>query len=84
MNTAAQTFAVAIAAVATAAAIGIGLADRSAPSATQVVKLERVVVVGKHVDTTITAKLPRVVIQARRALPAEVTVAAAGMADSPV
>ena len=77
MNTAAKTFATAFAAVAAAAAIGIGLANRNAAPATEVVQLERVVVVGKRADTAVVAKLPRVVIEAHRAAPAEVTVASA-------
>lgn len=67
MNTAAQTFVVAIVSVAAAAAIGVGLANRTAAPAAEVVKLERVVVVGKRMDTTVVAKLPRVVIEQRRA-----------------
>ncbi|KQW49631.1 MULTISPECIES: hypothetical protein [unclassified Roseateles] len=77
MNTAAKTFAVAIAAVTAAAAIGIGLADRTAAPATEVVKLERVVVVGKRADAPVVAKLPRVVVEARRARPVEATLASA-------
>ena len=64
MNAFAKTFTVALASVAAAAAIGVGLADRTA--AREVVTLERVVVVGKRADTPVVAKLPRVVIEHRR------------------
>jgi hypothetical protein len=84
MNTAASTFVIAIAAVAASAAIGVGLANRTAAPVVEVVKLERVVVVGKRADATVIAKLPRVVIEARRTVPAEVTLASARTAASPV
>ena len=69
MNTTTQALVFAVASVAAAAAIGMGLADRSAQAATQVVKLERVVVVGKRAEaqTLVVAQLPRVVIEGRRA-----------------
>jgi hypothetical protein len=67
MNTAAKTFAFAIASVTAAAAIGVGLADRTAAPAAEVVKLERVVVVGKRAADPVVAQLPRVVIEGRRA-----------------
>ncbi|CAM4119247.1 hypothetical protein [Roseateles saccharophilus] len=66
MNTAATTFIVAIASVAAAAAIGVGLANHKAAPASQVVKLERVVVVGKRAEASTVAQLPRVVIEGRR------------------
>ena len=77
MNTAAKTFAIAVVAVTAAAATGVGLANRTAAPAGEVVKLERVVVIGKRADTTVVAQLPRVVIQAHRAASPEATVAAA-------
>jgi hypothetical protein len=77
MNTAAATFVIAIAAVAASAAIGVGLANRTAAPALEIVKLDRVVVVGKRASATVVAKLPRVVIEARRAMPVEATFAAA-------
>lgn len=77
MNTTAQTFVVAIASVAAAAAIGVGLANRTAASATEVVKLERVVVIGKRAEATVVAKLPRVVVELRRAVPRDVVLAQA-------
>ena len=64
MNTAAKTFTLAIASIAAAAAIGTGLAYRAAAPATEVVKLERVVIVAKRSD--IVAQLPRVVVEGRR------------------
>lgn len=67
MNTAVQTFIVAIASVAAAAAIGVGLANRTAAPATEVVTLERVVISGKRADAPVIAKLPRVVVEGRRA-----------------
>ncbi len=66
MNTAAKTFIVAIASVAAAAATGVGLANRTAAPATEIVKLERVVIVGKRAETAVIAQLPRVVIEGRR------------------
>jgi hypothetical protein len=77
MNTAAQTFVIAIASVAAAAAIGVGLANRMAAPAVEVVKLDRVVVVGKRAEPVVVAKLPRVVIEQRRSTAADVTVALA-------
>ena len=77
MTTAAKTFLIAIASVVAAAAMGVGLANRTAATATEVVKLERVVVVGKRADATVVAKLPRVVIEGQRSTAADVTIAAA-------
>ena len=48
MNTAAKTFAIAVVAVTAAAVVGVGLANRTAAPTTEIVKLERVVVVGKR------------------------------------
>lgn len=64
MNTAAKTFIIAIASVAAAAAAGVSLANHTAAPAEGVVKLERVVIVGKRAETV--AQLPRVVIEGRR------------------
>lgn len=77
MNAAAKTFVIALVAVVAAAATGVGLANRTAAPATTVVKLERVVVVGKRAETVAVVKLPRVVVEARRAAPADAAVAAA-------
>jgi hypothetical protein len=77
MNIAAQTFVAAIASVAAAAAIGITLANGTAEPATDVVKLDRVVVMGHRTDNAVIAKLPRVVIEQRR----DATVATADPAD---
>lgn len=79
MNTAAKTFLFAIAAVAASAALGVGLANRTTAPVTGIVKLERVVVVGKRADALVVAQLPRVVIEGRRSAPSEVTVASAQM-----
>ncbi|WP_077036804.1 hypothetical protein [Pelomonas sp. KK5] len=65
MNTTAQALVFAIASVATAAAIGTVLAERGAGQpAAEVVKLERVVIVGKRAP--VVAQLPRVVVEGRR------------------
>ncbi|MFT7773112.1 hypothetical protein [Roseateles sp.] len=77
MNTTAQTFVVAIASVAAAAAIGVGLANRAAAPAAEIVKLERVVVVGKRAEPAVVAKLPRVVVEQRLAVPRDVVLAQA-------
>lgn len=73
MNTTAQALIFAIAAVATAAAIGTGLAERTAQPATEIVKLERVVIVGKRAvaQAPVVAQLPRVVIEGRHTVLAE-------------
>lgn len=77
MNTAAKTFVIAIAAVAASAAVGVSLANHTAAPAAEIVKLERVVVVGKHANMRVVAQLPRVVIEGRRAVASEVAVASA-------
>jgi len=66
MNTTAQALVFAIASVAAAAAIGTTLADRSAEPTTEVVKLERVVVVGKRAQPVALVQLPRVIVEGRR------------------
>jgi len=72
-----NTFTIALASVVAAAALGVGLANGMAAPATEVVKLERVVVVAKRTDNMMVAKLPRVVVEYHRAVPLEVTMAAA-------
>jgi len=67
MNTTAKALIFAVVSVASAAAIGTGLADHAAQSTVAkagVVKLEPVVIVGKRVH--IVAQLPQVVIEGRR------------------
>jgi len=76
MNTAAKTFFIAIASVAAAAATGVSLANRTAAPATEIVKLERVVITAKRADAAVVAQLPRVVIEGRR----DVTTVAAAQA----
>ena len=67
MNAATKTLFTALIAVAGAAAIGMGLADGLAPqTASQVVKLERVVVTGKRMAPEAVAQLPRVVVHGHR------------------
>jgi hypothetical protein len=74
MNTSTKTLFTALIAVAGAAAIGLGLATSVTPStspASQIVKLERVVVNGKRAPATVqTAQrvevLPRVIVEGRR------------------
>ena len=78
MNATAQTLLIAIAAVASAAAIGMGLADRAAQSKAEIVQLERVVVVGKRVVEAPVeyVSLPRVVVTGHSVKPqADVRVA---------
>lgn len=77
MHAAAQTFAVALFSVAAAAALGVGLAEGLSVPVTEVVKLERVEVVGQRADVAVVARLPRVVIEQRRSVPREVTLAQA-------
>lgn len=67
MNALTQTFAIAFGSAAAAAAIGVGLADHAAQTDGQVTRLERVVVVGPRAATPVVAKLPRVVVEHRRA-----------------
>ena len=78
MNTHTKTLFTALIAVAGAAAIGLGLAANtpdhkaSAAPASQIVKLERVVINGKRAPATVqTAQyievLPRVIVEGRRA-----------------
>lgn len=67
MNTTAKALIFAVVSVASAAAIGMGLADHAAQSTmakANVVKLEPVVIVGKRVH--VVAQLPQVVIEGRR------------------
>ena len=76
MNTTAKALVFAIVTVASAASIGMGLADRKAK--TETVKLERVVIVGKRAEaSTVIAQLPRVVITGRSAAHGAVQLAAA-------
>ncbi|XHS79957.1 hypothetical protein ACFJGW_08240 [Burkholderiaceae bacterium UC74_6] len=88
MNTSAQALVFAVVSVATAAAIGTGLADWTERSAPEVAQLERVVVVGKHVDTqapTEFVQLPRVVVEGHRAVTSEaVQVASADKAAASI
>ena len=67
MNTTAQALVFAVIAVASAASIGMGLADRmhnsSSTTTQEIVKLERVVIVGKRATV---AQLPRVVVIGHR------------------
>jgi len=72
MNTSAQALVFAVVSVATAAAIGTGLADWTDRSTPEVVQLERVVVVGKHMEAPIeVVQLPRVVVIGHRAVTSE-------------
>ena len=79
MNITTQALVFAVASVAAAAAIGTGLGDFSAQPAqgTEIVKLERVVVVGKRADAQVmqVEQLPRVVVTGRRVAEPEVQVA---------
>lgn len=78
MNTSSRALVFALFAVTAAAAIGIGQADWKVDAADEIVKLERVVVVGKRADAPVViAQLPRVVITGRSTAPADVQMAAA-------
>ena len=66
MNTTANALVFAVASVAAAASIGTVLAERTAEPAAEVVKLERVVVVGKRAQPVALVQLPRVVVEGRR------------------
>ena len=85
MNTTAKALVFAIVAVASAAAIGTGLAYAATPAQPKIVKLERVVVVGKRAATpTVTAQLPRVVILGRSVAQLDLQVAAIKHADQTI
>jgi len=78
MNTTAQALIFAIASVAAAASIGMGLADHLAQPASKIVTLERVVVVGQRAELPVIAQLPRVVVVGRsKTAQAELHMAAA-------
>lgn len=77
MNAAAKTFAVALVSVAGAATLDVDLTNRMAAPTPEMVKLERVVVVGKRMNATIVAKLPRVVIEQHRPVSREVALSQA-------
>lgn len=85
MNTTAQALIFAVASVASVAAIGLGLADHAANVAqakTEIVHLERVVIVGKRASADVhvamrVQQLPRVVIEGRRTVQVEVATAGA-------
>jgi hypothetical protein len=66
MTAAVKTFVLAIASVSAAAAIGVGLADRTASPQAGLVQLDRVVVTGPRAQAPVIAHLPRVVIEGRR------------------
>jgi len=87
MNAAAQTLLFAVTSVAAAAALGVAIADHTtAAPATEIVKLERVVVVGKRVDlqAPVVAKLPRVVIEQHRVASADDVRLAQALPATPV
>jgi hypothetical protein len=80
MNTTVQALAfAAVVTAASAATIGLGLVDRVLQPRAEVVKLERVVVIGKRAEASLIAQLPRVVIVGRSsaAQAADVQLAAA-------
>ncbi len=77
MHITTQALIFAVASVAAAAAIGTGLAASSAQPAQEIVKLERVVIIGKRADAVQEiAVLPRVVVTGHRTPETEVQVAA--------
>ena len=65
MNTTAKALIFAVVSVASAASIGIGLADRAAQPQREIVKLERVVIVGKRAAPVVVEQLPQVVVYGR-------------------
>jgi cellobiose-specific phosphotransferase system component IIC len=85
MNTTAQALTFAIISVISATSIGMGLADHSAHVAqarTEVIHLERVVIMGKRTHTEAQVamhmeQLPRVVIEGRRTEQTDVEIAGA-------
>jgi hypothetical protein len=78
MNINAQALLFAIVTVASAASIGMGLADRAAQPDVEVVKLERVVIVGKRAAApVVTASLPRVIVSGRSVALADMQLASA-------
>lgn len=82
MNTTASALIFAVVSVASAASIGMALADYAARPQTEVVKLERVVIEGRRVPAEVKSalhveQLPRVVIEGRRTVASDVQVAAA-------
>ena len=77
MNITANAITFAIVTVASAASIGLALADRSAQPGTEIVKLERLVVIGKRAAAPVVAQLPRVVIIGRSSAHDDVQLAAA-------
>lgn len=77
MHAIAKTFAIAFAAVSAAAAVGVGLAERMAPADAGAAPRGQVAVLSQRADTAVIARLPRVVLEVRRAGPAATTTAAA-------
>lgn len=74
MNAAVQTFVVAVTSVAAAAAIGVALGNRTAAEAAPP---QRVAQAAQPAQAAVVVRLPRVVVEARRADAAAVTLAAA-------
>ena len=83
MNTTAKALIVAIAASTSVAALALGFAGVEAQPAPEIVKLERVVIVGKRMQASVeVARLPQVVVTGRRAAQTEVQLAAARLAKA--
>lgn len=75
MNAIAMTFAAALASVAAAAAIGVGLANGMAGAAGVAVTPERTLAGAQRAEVQVVTRLPRVVVEHRR------TTVAAGQAQ---
>ncbi|MFN3302296.1 MAG: hypothetical protein ACK44A_01095 [Roseateles sp.] len=71
MNAIAMTFATALASVAAAAAIGVGLANGTAEAAGVTVIPERTMVLAQRAEVPVVTRLPRVVVEHRRTTVAE-------------
>jgi len=83
MNTTAKALVVALAASTSVAALALGFSGPAAQPAPEIVKLERVVIVGKRMQATVeVARLPQVVITGSRAAQTEVQLAAARLAKA--
>ena len=79
MNTSTATKSFALFAIAAVAVVGAAMLQSPAkPAASEIVQLERVVIVGKRAEAAVIAQLPRVVITGRSTAVAPTQLAAAG------
>ncbi|WP_397533113.1 hypothetical protein [Roseateles sp.] len=83
MNTTVNALVLAVVIGTSLVALGLGLAAPKAAQATEVVKLKRVVIEGRRMQTSVeVAQLPQVVITGRRAAQSELQMAAAKLAKA--